>query len=953
MNAHPQTHLILAVVIAIGVADCTSSPEREGNEPSRLSSSPHDGVEVSSSVAVGAAASLVAGRAAAIAAGQRTASDRYRVLAVPGSPDGVLGRARCPDQRLSTTFMPAGPVLRIPAMGAGSSAEIGVTLAEVRRGGGEVGPPSVVGRRVDGNEVVYERSGVDEWYLNGPLGLEQGFVLRESPTGDGPLVIELDIDGELSPELDGETVALVDAVGIPRARYGFLFATDATDREVPSELAVIDGRIAITAHDDGAVFPIRVDPLYWVESANLTANDAANADGFGFSVSLSDDGATVLAGAPSDDDLGSGSGSAYVFQRAGGTWQQQAKLTANDGGTSDFFGHAVSISGDGKTALISAPSKAGPAGLHTGGAYVFTRNGSVWTQQAQLFALDGDPSDFLGDSVSLSEDGSVALIGVRNDADGGVASGSAYVFVRNAGVWSQEAKLTASDATEGALFGEAVSLSDDGAVALIGAPESGNLDMIGIGAAYVFVKNSTWLEYSKLVPSDGQQGDRFGHGAALSGDGASAVLGAPGADHGGVYGGGAAYWYVFSSNAWSEQGELVVSNPKPGVGFGYAASMSGSGDAAIVGAPGKGYNSGGSHVFSLNGGSASLEASFSGSTFQAAGWLGATVSMSANGTSAVVGAWSDGPGSATIVRIGGTVGEPCSDDDGCLGYNCVDDVCCDSACGDDSPNDCLACSSSLTGGIDGTCASLPAGSACGNGTSDECTAPDTCNAAGSCMDNDAAAGTPCGDQGFACAIDDACDGSGACIDNGFQPPTTVCRTAVGLCDVEEMCTGTDAECPADSLEDKATPCRAAVGPCDVVETCDGALPTCPEDEVAPAGVLCREASDGCDLDETCDGSSVACPEDAAQPDGAACDDGDVCTAHDTCLAGTCQPGDIVCEDGQGGSGEGGGNASNGADGAIVINGCGCHTGRRPGPTRSVAWLSVLALLGLVQRRKRT
>ena len=164
---------------------------------------------------------------------------------------------------------------------------------------------------------------------------------------------------------------------------------------------------------------IRAADGTWSQQAKLIATDGADSDLFGISVAVSGD--TAVIGADSDDDKGSFSGSAYVFIRAAdGTWSQQAKLTAVNGSAHYGFGISVSVSGD--TAVIGAASNDSFKGL----AYVFTRVGETWSQQAKLTAADRADDDWFGYSVSVS--GGTAVIGAYNDDDKGIDSGSAYVF---------------------------------------------------------------------------------------------------------------------------------------------------------------------------------------------------------------------------------------------------------------------------------------------------------------------------------------------------------------------------------------------------------------------------------------------------------------------------------------------------------------------------------------------
>src|SRR5204863_474874 len=154
-----------------------------------------------------------------------------------------------------------------------------------------------------------------------------------------------------------------------------------------------------------------------------------------------------------------------------------------------------------------------------------------------------------------------------------------------------------------------------------------------------------------------------------------------------------------------------------------------------------------------------------------------------------------------------------------------------------------------------------------------------------------AAGTSCTDDGIVCTAD-VCNGTvgaPACT-HAAGNAGTVCRAAVGGCDVAETCTGTSAPCPADAVKAAGTVCRAAVGACDVAETCTGTSIPCPADAIQPAGAVCRAVAGECDVAETCNGSSTTCPTDTVMPAGTACTaDTNPCT-FDQCngSSNTCQ-----------------------------------------------------------------
>jgi hypothetical protein len=251
---------------------------------------------------------------------------------------------------------------------------------------------------------------------------------------------------------------------------------------------------------------------------------------FGYSVAV--DGDMAVVGAIGDDDGGVYSGSAYVFARAGGVWTEQAKLLPADGADEDDFGSSVALDGD--TAVIGAFLD-DDNGEDSGSAYVFTQTGGVWTEQAKLLPADGDAEDYFG-SVAL--DGDTAVIGAYLDDDDDPRSGSAYVFTRAGGVWTEQAKLLPADGGFSDYFGFSVAVAGDVAVIGAGRHDDNGQDS---GSAYVFTRaGGVWAETMKLSSADGDVEDNFGRRVALDGD--AAVIGAMWDDDNGENSGSA---YVF------------------------------------------------------------------------------------------------------------------------------------------------------------------------------------------------------------------------------------------------------------------------------------------------------------------------------------------------------------------------------------------------------------------------
>jgi hypothetical protein len=226
----------------------------------------------------------------------------------------------------------------------------------------------------------------------------------------------------------------------------------------------------------------------------------------------------------------SNSGNAYVFeQQEDGTWQQIAKLMADDGASGYWFGYSVAL--DAGVAVIGGIS---------GSVYVYEQQGDgTWQQTATLTTADGGSNDYFGGSVAL--DAGVAVIGASGNDDNGNESGSAYVFEQQGdGTWAQTATLTADDGAEGDSFGGSVTL--DAGVAVIGANGVDN----GSGSAYVFEQqvDGTWAQTATLTADDGAEGDSFGNSVATSGG--MAVIGAIGDDDNGNESGSV---YVYEQQA--------------------------------------------------------------------------------------------------------------------------------------------------------------------------------------------------------------------------------------------------------------------------------------------------------------------------------------------------------------------------------------------------------------------
>ncbi|MEW6072022.1 MAG: hypothetical protein AB1726_05405 [Planctomycetota bacterium] len=325
--------------------------------------------------------------------------------------------------------------------------------------------------------------------------------------------------------------------------------------------------------DAGAAYVFVHDATGWHEQAKLVAADGSSGDQFGWSVALSLD--TAVVGAHLDLIGGVQKGSAYVFVRSGSTWSQQAQLVAGDGAAEDYFGVAVSVSGD--AAVIGAYGD-DVGGTNQGSAYVFRRAGSVWGQETKFLATFGAAYDYFGRSVSIV--GNRAVVGADGEDDSAPGSGAAYVFERAFGVWGQVKMLKPAYPGYYARFGKSVSLSPAGGTIAIGEPYS-DIGERDAGQAYVFTGSGTaWTQVATLRPAD--PGVGFNFGEAVHAEDARIAVGVPGDDQAGT-GAGAVHLFSPVGGPWVLEEEVTAASPVAGDQLGRSVAL--AGDALLAGAP--------------------------------------------------------------------------------------------------------------------------------------------------------------------------------------------------------------------------------------------------------------------------------------------------------------------------------------------------------------------------------
>jgi drug/metabolite transporter superfamily protein YnfA len=347
----------------------------------------------------------------------------------------------------------------------------------------------------------------------------------------------------------------------------------------------------------------------WVQQAYLKAFNADQGDRFGNSVAISGD--TIIVGAHQEDSDATGvdgadndyaekAGAAYIFVRSGTSWTQQAYLKASNSDSNDRFGSSVAISGE--TVIIGAPLEDSNGSgqenddlTNSGAAYIFTRSGSIWSQQAYLKSADPGIDYGFGSSVGISGDWVVVGTPYYNGREPHETDiGAAYIFNRSGSSWDQHSRRIAYYRDGYENFGRSVGIS--GNTIIVGAvQDDGNQDGVidgsfnGAGAAYVYVYNGTsWALQAYLKASNLEAEDYFGKSVAISGD--IIVVGASGEDSDGTSQGnnaissaGAAYIFTRDGATWTQQAYLKAHNPDESDTFG--ATVSVSDGTVVVGAP--------------------------------------------------------------------------------------------------------------------------------------------------------------------------------------------------------------------------------------------------------------------------------------------------------------------------------------------------------------------------------
>ncbi len=331
----------------------------------------------------------------------------------------------------------------------------------------------------------------------------------------------------------------------------------------------------------GAVYVFDRTDGAWSQHAYVKASNTDAADVFGYQVALNYDGSTLAVAAQGEDSAAAGvnademnndaggAGAAYVFNRSGDDWSQQAYIKALSPEENDLFGSSIAISDDGNTLVVGALDEDGGqrgingdqtdnSGRGSGAAYVFSRSGDDWSQQAYVKGLNTERADAFGAAVAISSDGNTLAVGapdennastganaeighrIGNDDRTDYSNGAAYIFARQSGTWTQQGYIKPSHIGQYDQFGTRVALSGDGNLLAVGVPledspasgingNRGDDDAGGseFGAVYLYTRGEgVWSDHSYVKAPNVGVYDEFGSVIALDADGMTMLVGA-------------------------------------------------------------------------------------------------------------------------------------------------------------------------------------------------------------------------------------------------------------------------------------------------------------------------------------------------------------------------------------------------------------------------------------------
>lgn len=459
-------------------------------------------------------------------------------------------------------------------------------------------------------------------------------------------------DMTISPEVLNSLVQYIKAPNSERDdRFGHAVSLSANGHTLAvgayledSAATLVDGDLFNNNRkDSGAVYVYQFDGRKWGKSAYIKSPFPNENNQFGYAISLSANGQLLAIGekgsglndqVPANSAAKPQNGTVYLYEYSySAGWQQIAQLNGSNTGIGDSFGESVSLDAFGKTLAVGASGEDSNAkGINgeqnnelasdSGAAYIFEQKEGKWSQTAYIKSSNSDSLDKFGQSLSLSADGKTLAVGATGESsdtlgvnsvgDNNIAqrSGAVYLYRSNAGQWTEQAYIKASNAQRGDLFGSSVSLSSNGNALAIGAvgqhnelvsqhSDLDNKNTQGEGAAYFFqYSQNSWQQKSFIKAENADKNDQFGHAVSISADASMLAVGAKGeSSYANIIGGeqfnddqknsGAVYLYSRMKDDWLKLNYVKSPNGEQNDLFGSSLSLSADGDIIAVGASGE------------------------------------------------------------------------------------------------------------------------------------------------------------------------------------------------------------------------------------------------------------------------------------------------------------------------------------------------------------------------------
>lgn len=408
---------------------------------------------------------------------------------------------------------------------AGSEQAWGLQLASFGRGDALLPLAANPVVQSEGSELQYVwNDSLREWYINSPAGIEHGYTVATRPSGEGNLVVTLDVLGELSPVLGSDGITFVDASQATVLNYDKLFVFDANNVKQPAHFVVEGQQIQIVVDDRAAQYPLTIDPL--ISRGATYATPAVPNERLGSSVDIYN--GVMVVGAPEVTiNSHSYAGAVYIFTRNGTAWELQQRIENPNPSQQDYFGRSVAIHGD--VIAIGSPNEdSNGSGIATsitdnssatdrGAVYLYKLDAGTWTLSHFIkppststpltYRNFGEYIVFDNDRLFISEPATDVTMNYSH-------VGAVHMFTADgSGGWVHDSTITPSDGVAKDRFGYGFAVAGDAIV--VGAPYHNSSQ----GAAYLFeYESGAWVQKTKLTADDGEATDQFGSTLAIYND---------------------------------------------------------------------------------------------------------------------------------------------------------------------------------------------------------------------------------------------------------------------------------------------------------------------------------------------------------------------------------------------------------------------------------------------------